>query len=367
MRKKEIILFSILVLLAGCSKDAGQSATVPVDDAWKYDESLPVPIFFSAPEVGVESKALVEGSVMRNLDVGITALATEYIEDSGTGSNYVPAWSGNNVDKTVLLYNTKVTTGNDGEITFNPAVYYPMDNQYEYSFYAYYPHHAVRIEDGWCKADFTLGSDDILWAESYAEPINTSDGKVYGYNAAYIRAGGVPPTLSFTHKLTALKFTARFETDEFFIKNFAITGIQKDGEEKENIPTNVSLKIAGTEEADPDCSGAGTFEILERSDAGIHAFSPEGTWDLSVDNDNPEIGTLLILPVEPDETLYIEVSLHEKKVGGYSTRCILPVHYEKGFEAGKIYEFTVTVRSREDIDVIPTHLNDWQDGFATGE
>ena len=370
MRKAFIISLSALAVLSGCSKVQEQPAGQAYDDAWKYDESLPVPIIFSnGPEVSVDVKAMYEGNVMKNLPVGIFALATEY-EESGSPGNtgddkHLPLWNtslsqdGSIIPgEGVLMSNTRVVTGENGEIEFSEPQYYPFDKTYAYSFYSYCPHHKVTYEDGWYKAAYSVGYDDIMWAESHAEPYTDSDGKVfYGYNSDYIRATGKNgdeshlPSLNYEHLLTGLNFTAEFDApEEFTIVNFYL----------ESLPTKVALRIAGNSSVDPDGSGAGTFEVLERERLYI---LKDGKADIEVDSSSPEIGTLMVLPAGPGEELYATVVVRDNANPNHWTYRSerIPFSHDEGFKAGERYKITVKVLGREGVKILNSGLTGWKD------
>ena len=372
MRRISIVIFcSVCVLASGCSELQVQpDRNIAGNDDWKYDESLPVPILFSTPEVGIESKAMVEGDVMKSLDIGIFALANEYTRNQQGDISCSPAWDASNdggtlkYDEGVLMFNTKVTTGSDGSISFNPARYYPIDQTRSYAFYAYYPHHTAYFDeaDQCFRADFTIGQDDILWAESHATPITGDDSEpVFGYNASYIRAGGETPALHFNHLLTALKFSADFKATDFKITEFTLAGIRSDGEESiEGLPLKVALNIEGSAASSGDIE-SGTFKVKERG--VIHAFNDDGGWALDGSQTDNEIGTFLILPVSAGETLYIELTVLAND--GYTYRSgEIPINDGFAFEAGKYYEFNVTVNGKQDISVIPSTLSGWENGFG---
>ena len=72
MKFRYLVGFAALALMASCSKQ--ENAQV-ADDAWVYDESLPVPVTFAAPQVTIESKAVNPGKLenLNGLDIGVFA------------------------------------------------------------------------------------------------------------------------------------------------------------------------------------------------------------------------------------------------------------------------------------------------------
>ena len=206
MKFRYLVGFAALAFMASCSKQ--ENAQV-ADDAWVYDESLPVPVTFAAPQVTIESKAVNPGKLedLKGLDIGVFALAT------GEGATGWTTADG------AFINNKKVTTGaDDGSITFNPVIYYPMNSEQSYSFFAYYPYQGtdnIALATH-CEITFDIkGFTDILWSKAYAEPLNSG---LTGYNAAYIRQlktaqGGEDkmPKLKFYHALTSLQFNAQLD------------------------------------------------------------------------------------------------------------------------------------------------------------
>ena len=136
MKFRYLVGFAALALLASCSKDA------PDEKAWVYDESLPVPVTFSAPRVMIQpTKAMIEGTSLDGYNVGVFALA------DGEG-----AWTGARGDL-VMLYNetgtvTEEGTGNAGSLKFSSTVYYPMSSDQNFTFYAYHsPDGRVQLNE----------------------------------------------------------------------------------------------------------------------------------------------------------------------------------------------------------------------------
>ena len=87
MKRTIVLGLAALAVLAGCSKTVVEQPAAPADnDAWVYDETLPVPVAFVAPGLTLtkaEVAGAIEGSVMNGLDIGVFGLAT---------NDGVPAW-----------------------------------------------------------------------------------------------------------------------------------------------------------------------------------------------------------------------------------------------------------------------------------
>lgn len=216
-----IMTGALLLIAAGCSKSKVEVINEPQsqEDAWVNDLSLPVPIEFSAPSA--LSKATpsgpVEGTVMDDLDIGIFALAiTDGQPETPSHSGpHTQIWNTSNA-ASVLLRNEHATTGTDGSITLDETKYYPIDSDYSYSFFGYYPYtETADIHTDYARILFSIGYTDILYAADHAQKFSAIQDLI-GFNAEYIRwlkrtsnyyeLHG--PKLDFKHMLTSLKISA---------------------------------------------------------------------------------------------------------------------------------------------------------------
>lgn len=367
MKKTIITLgFAALAVLAGCSKTGSGEVAGSDDEAWVNDETLPVPVTFSSQMVGIGTKALVEGDVMSNLPIGIFGLATlcdNNDTDTRVDDTYSPNWAYDGYQG-ILMSNTRVVTGENGEVEFATPYYYPMDNAYTYSFYGYHPHVAVTYADGWYQAEFTMGQSDVMWAESHAAALSAPDEGRFGFNAAYIRrikratevTDQLMPNLQFNHLLTALQFRA-VTADGSDTGSIKIVGMQLN-----NITTKARLNIAGDSSVDPDCSLAGTIAPVEGSEGTIYVSNNEGSSVLDVtpvseDLNGALIGTLMVLPTT--EELSATVVLR----AGDVTTTVRDVRFSpraSGFQAGKRYAIYVRVNNAMQVE-ITTGLVPWDD------
>lgn len=383
-----LVFFSVL---SGCSKVVEQPGRAGDDDAWKYDESLPVPIVFSAgPEVDIESKTLDETGIrVYNLEdevVGVFALAAE-CDDNGTPSDasddkYSPAWSARYTESSdgssvltgdgILFSNSRSEPISGDEITFDPVRYYPMDNSRTYSFYSYYPHHSVYFEDGWLKADYDLGMEDILYADvCHAKPFQDQKyGWLYGFNSLYVRSvensgktGEYRPELHYKHKLVSFAFEAEFETVNYSILQFWLP----------YAPAKVSLRIAGTSDVDPDNSLAGSFEIRsDEPDAfGLHLAKPKedgngADWALNIMPETGKpvlVGNLLAYIENGDEKVDACIQLKHTEKQYTTIADIVLTPPEGGFIAGRIYSYKLEIKDDTTVKAMPVSLDEWKDGF----
>lgn len=342
--KRTLILTGLaaLALLAGCSKtQTGASVATPAeDDAWVYDETLPVPVTFSAPGLDMsmtkaDVSGTIEGSVMSGLDIGVFGLAINVDSQS-------PAWDTAD-PATILISNRKVTTGEDGSAKLDPAVYYPTDNDLNYSFYAYYPHRSCSVSDNRYTVEYTLGYTDVLWAVDHAGIA----GQYRGFNAAYCRQmklvgrNDLLPALDFRHLLTAFRFVAKASAD---LDNIVIRNVTV-----KNVNTKAVLEVAG-----PD---AGTLTYSTPDD--LYLLKTPGDYTTGTLNVAPtvagaELGTLILGEVE--DTLEVEVVLSLDN----GTRNTVTASYTGSFSAGHRYTMTLTVRSPEEVE-LSTSLDPWVD------
>ena len=343
MKRTIVLGLAALAVLAGCSKTVVEQPAAPADnDAWVYDETLPVPVAFVAPGLTLtkaEVAGAIEGSVMNGLDIGVFGLATE---------DGVPAWE--NGGDAFLINNTKVTTGEDGSVTFDPAVYYPSDNDLNYSFYAYYPHRQTLYTDGAFTVDFSLGYTDVLWAEEHAITFGT-DPVYRGFNATYCRyvkqigRYDLMPALNFQHMLTAFRFVAKSTTE---LSNIKITKLKV-----LNINTRATLEVAG-----PD---AGTMTYSQPGERFVYADPAvaNSALDVTPTIAGVEVGTLIL---EPATTVEVEVTLRLDN----GTTNTVTASLDGNFVAGHRYALTLTVRSPEEVD-LSTSLDPWVDEGGSGE
>lgn len=338
MKRNIILSLAALALAAGCSKTVVNAPET--EEAWVYDESLPVPVAFAAPGLDMtltkaEVAGTIEGSVMNGLDIGVFGLA--YDVDGKT-----PAWDSSD-RSTILLDNKKVTTGEDGSVKFEPAVYYPTDNDLNYSFYAYYPHRPYQLSENRYSVEYALGYTDVLWAEEHANIA----GEYKGFNAKYCRQmklvgrDDLLPALEFKHMLTAFRFVAKSSTD---LDNLVVRSLTV-----KNTYTKVSLEVAG-----PD---AGNLTFSEPGDRYLLKTPGDyntGTLDVAPTAAGAELGTLILGDTEGEIEVEVVLSLDN------GTRNTVTASLRGSFAAGHRYVLTLTVRSPEEVD-LSTSLDPWID------
>ncbi|MBR2856786.1 MAG: fimbrillin family protein [Bacteroidales bacterium] len=186
-----LLLGALAIFMAGCSKHNPQQ---PDPDAWVTDLSLPVPIQFGSPSI-IETKAGFESlSDLENTTFAVFGLP----KADPTG--------------TALLLNEPATLESGYLALSKGTKYYPRESDENYSFYAYAP----QAASGGTSPTIQIGTQDYVWAQTVAEPVNDAEGnEVDGYNAKYmrtIRQMGVAmthsPNFAFKHVTSGLKIMA---------------------------------------------------------------------------------------------------------------------------------------------------------------
>ena len=113
MKFRYLVVFAALAFMASCSNEENVQVASVDDDAWVYDESLPVPVTFAAPHVAVQSKAAMTNETFKTAKIGLLGLS------DGTED-----WNASVENSTVLIPNTEITLA-DGQILLENE-YYPF-------------------------------------------------------------------------------------------------------------------------------------------------------------------------------------------------------------------------------------------------
>lgn len=343
---KRFYLLGLLALasLASCSK----AEMAEEENAWIEDDTKPVPVLFSTSgSISAQTKGIVTGNVMNGLDVGIIGVA----EKTGDGLETVD-WNQGDV-WTTLIGNKHVTTGVDGSIVFSPKIYYPFGSRYAYTFYSYYPYsnsesQPASLENGSYSITYSLGDTDILWAKAEAAEYNG----LTGFNARYCRAVGKAgeesayfPKLQYKHLLTALAFKVVSNDAEITDYDIKVTGM-----ELKDTYTNASLCVckAGDE------ASAGTLVPGDNGRIGFTDLSVQPTTSTS------DLCTILAYPSTSYTAVITLTFTHDENTDTHVLE--LPINGSSSYEAGYRYYFTVTVNKPEEVTIIQTSLEEWQDG-----
>lgn len=365
-----------IVSMFSCSKSGRPvEPSQPQLEDWVYDESLPVPISFGSDNC-VLMKSAIDASNVEGTQFGIFSIDV----------NSEETWS--ETAASVLMYN-KVSeyTTNGGESTLafvtkdgNVTYYYPLVTDYNYTFYGYHTQSATVAEDenafsgyynngnSFC-TDVTLGNVDILWAKASATAITGTDNEesltVEGFNASYSRwarkwypaaYSDYDPMFNFKHLTTALHFKAVAEDidaentlkDKLSIYDLSIS----------NVPTRARLCIAAR-----DSSQEGILTPLGTNGTiFMHKGEKSENLEAYPTVAGTEIGDgMFILPMSAED---VSVSFNLLNPDGTKTlvKRTLPMPSSGQFEIGKRYDFTIIIKSIEEI-VIRASVEGWQDGF----
>lgn len=355
MKKIIIAGSALLVILAGCSKSRTETQQAVNDEAWVYDESLPVPVEFSSTGLNVETKALIEGESMEGLDVGVFALRNNPVQGENNTYTYEPNW-GPTINDGILLNNEKgkVTSG---KIVFEQTRYYPMSGDDGYSFFAYYPYsESAHYTNNGYQVEYDIrDGNDILWGEVH--PGYVYQGPLYGFNAAFIRRtketinsgngkySKYLPSIMFYHKLAALKFIAVNESGS------QTSNIKVDALSLKDIPRSVILTVGGRVD--------GVSGELTPSNPGTVDLTLTG--DGIPTQDGKEIGTIMICPMEPGakENILLDITL---SVSGGETVTLedVPLDASSGFAEGDRYTVKLKIKDATAIEISAT-LDSWSD------
>lgn len=385
MRTKLIISLGMLTALAvGCSKE---SPTIN-ENAWIYDESLPVPIQFGSLSSGMVTKAAVT-----NLDglsgepIGVFAW--------GEGSSDSMETSAKSIFPTTGYKRAVVSEiANGYSLAFKEQggdvkkVYYPMSSKYNYSFYAYYTgteqiggtldenSYSVNVNFSSPFTDILWGKcsdDDLPYDDSTLPRLQYKNTTIKGFNSRFSRAaarqetvdkGLYYPSIEFKHVCSAFSFYAKAENDASMtdgklaelnelvkIKSVEIT----------NVSTSAKLIVAskGGDQGVFESSGSGNVSMtvydgytIQKTSEGVvlstaasegedQFFLPPG------DYSNSQAILHCTLDNNPFDLPFDLKYTNDESVE--STE----------FEAGKSYSFVVIFKTLEDIQALVT-LKGWE-------
>lgn len=351
---KRIFLYSagLLLLAAGCTKIDKE----PSGEEWVWDESLPVPISFeSGGGLSVETKAAITD--LEGQDIGLFAMSVN------KGDNDKPNWTGD--EATRLLINEKVQTDDNGTIVVKDK-YYPNDNKYNYSFYAYAPYSSSH-EHGtsWERVNFDLGETDIIYGEAHARVLGGEEDSRYGFKASYIRrvkrAGedamtSYMPKINFEHLLTGMSFYAMLAEEGDGESNVTIKSIRIN-----NTTTSVSLYIADNNWDDLDGNMTGKL-IAKGEPNDIFVGGSEGklSYKLHYNDYNEDSGPIGQLFLMPGNDYEIRVDYETATEGEpVSTFAEAKLSRAGGFVAGTNYSIKLKITPLAKME-INTDITDWK-------
>lgn len=362
---KLIFLYSagLLLLAAGCTKIDKE----PSGEEWVWDESLPVPISFEpGGGLSVETKAAITD--LEGQDIGLFAMSVNKVKDDPDNNNK-PNWKfADEVGTgTRLLINEKVQTDENGTIVVKDK-YYPNDNQYNYSFYAYAPYSdSYEPGTGWERVNFDLGETDIIYGDAHASILGSGvQNKEFGFKASYIRyvKGSLPdredllPKINFKHLLTGMSF-------------YAMLAEEGEGEGESNVTvksiriintaTSVSLYIADNNWDDADGNMTGKFR--QRGENGtLFVRGSENALDhkLHYNDYNEGSGPIGQLFLMPGNDYKIRVDYETATEGEpVSTFAEAELSRAGGFVAGTNYSIKLKITPLAKME-INTDITDWK-------
>lgn len=393
MRTKLIISIGMLTALAvGCSKEL---PTVN-ENAWIYDESLPVPIQFGSLSTGMVTKAAVSNLVgLTGKPIGVFAWGEGSDDSMETSAESIfPAG--------FMRAQVEDISGAVGSLKFwekdaqaSTTVYYPMSSKYNYSFYAYYTGEEPALgtygeNDYSIDVDFSQPFTDILWGKCsdsnlpYGDALphlTYKENPIKGFNSRFSRAAakaGEPegadrekylPKIEFQHLCSAFSFFAKGDDDPSMTPE-KLTELNEhvkiNSVEITNVPISATLIVAARtgDQGVFESSGSGNVSMtvyngytIQQTSGGVvlstaasegedQFFLPPGDYNNSQ----------AILHCTLDDNPF-ELSFDLKYTNDESVE-------STEFEAGKSYSFVVIFKTLEEIQAYVT-LKDWVNGPKT--
>ncbi len=375
----------LTALAVGCSK----SFPTVNENAWIYDESLPVPIQFGSLKSEMVTKAAVENlSTLSGQPIGVFAW--------GEGSDDSMEISAKSIFPAGYK-RAEVSGSTEYSLVFkeyeadSKTVYYPMSSKYNYSFYAYYTGTeqigGTLDENSYSvNVDFSSPFTDILWGKCSDDDLPYDDSTlphlqyknttIKGFNSRFSRAAAKTedataylPSIEFQHVCAAFSFYAKADNDVSMTEE----KLQELNEHLKiksvkiiNVPTSAKLVVASRDAEQQgvfDTSATGEvsmpvydgYTILKTTDGAILSTDETGGEDKfflpAGDYSNSQV---LFHCTLDDNEFDLPFDLKYTKDEEESTV----------FEAGKIYSFVVIFKSLEEIR-IQVALKEWESGAKT--
>lgn len=204
-----ILCSALVILMAGCTSGVLRqepSVSGLESEAWRYDETLPVPIILGCSDAGTKAQ-INDVAALDDKIFGTFAINKDADTIETLFSNKVSQYQH---ERRKFIFGTTTDASCPEDY-----IYYPVDSEVNYSFYAYYayqPDNKVVImpesevsEDGKkILVNMPVAKEaDILWGKA-----ETSG---YGFNAHFLRQNknqDVGPRFVFKHPAACLSFTA---------------------------------------------------------------------------------------------------------------------------------------------------------------
>lgn len=358
-----MIIFCSLsaIFMAGCTADVVNyqpSVSEQNFDAWKYDESLPVPIILRAQEMETKASYPINKLAdMADQMFGIFAINKKNPELEVLIENNVAQYRHRPNGTSEFMFGTQT-----GHVPERYYLYYPLDSDKNYTFVAYCCKHSYKTNDekktevvlpGYTIKDKRIlvdvevaRSEDVLWGKAEAEG--------EGYNAQYLRKNLDSPHLKFTHPTAGLAFTTSLaegvtlnrQKDSIRVTSVILMGVPKKSRlcvydcDKEN-----SLEGTFVE----DVGNPGNAALL--TPGGSNASAPVRTDRTSIGN------AIFIKPQSEPVKCRVRLTHFSYYNNNGTWMWVVSAHYEfeftldphqfneqcVGFEAGKFYRFNFDI------------------------
>lgn len=385
----------LTALAVGCSKEL---PTVN-ENAWIYDESLPVPIQFGSLSSGMVTKAAVSNlGGLTGKPIGVFAW--------GEGSSDSMKASAESIFPAGFM-RAQVAgdiTGGVGSLKFwekdaqaSTKVYYPMSSKYDYSFYAYYTGEepalgTYGVNDYSIDVDFSRPFTDILWGKCSDSDLQYNETTlphlkykenqiIKGFNSRFSRAAAKQvvvdkeryyPSIEFKHACSAFSFYAKADEDQSSMTSEKLAELNEhvkiNSVEITNVSTSAKLIVAARN-ADDQGKFSGTestssvsmdiydgYAIQQTSDGVVLSTAASGGEDQFFLPPGDYSNSQAILHCTLDDNPF-ELSFDLKYTNEESED-------STEFEAGKSYSFVVIFKTLEEIQAYVT-LKDWVNGPKT--
>lgn len=381
----------LTALAVGCSKEL---PTVN-ENAWIYDESLPVPIQFGSLSSGMVTKAAVTDlDGLTGKPIGVFAWGEGSSDPMETSAKSIFP---NGFRRAQVAGDI---TGGVGSLKFwekdaeqATMVYYPMSSKYDYSFYAYYTGEEPVF--GTCGENdysidvyFAQPFTDILWGkcsdsdlqydETALPHLKYKENQIKGFNSRFSRAAAKQevvdkeryyPSIELKHACSAFSFYAKADEDASMtdVKLEELNAhVKINSVEITNVPTSAKLIVAARtgDQGVFESSGSGNvsmtvyngYTILQTSGGVVLSTAASGGEDQFFLPPGDYSNSQAILHCTLDDNPF-ELSFDLKYTNEESED-------STEFEAGKSYSFVVIFKTLEEIQAYVT-LKDWVNGPKT--
>lgn len=277
----------LLFMFMGCSSDAE-----PIE----LSESCP--ITFGLQNVGTRASSVyADGSIPSGNKIGVFAY------EQGTAD-----WSSTTHEPN-LMYNQWMQVGNGGSLSYFPLHFWPNDESKKLSFVAYYPYSETHSAQNGVLIDQTnirKGSAKIEFRQ-LEKASEQTDFLISKWNYNQVRTNG-QQTFTFNHMLAKVKITVTGKAaTKVTLKNVCMSAyVDFLGTDTPSWLDNISY---------PKKYGTATIDLYTDSDNSILLMIPQTTENISI-------------------TVYYN--------GGSKTGT-LPTTFNSEWEAGKSYEYKITV------------------------